>query len=94
MSLKTRIFFITIFITLISCERKINDLEFEKNVMTEIFSNLIDSTCIDSRILKLPPPLGKPIYDKDDNYIGSDTTKIKTERENWEKFNDRFDGFG
>jgi hypothetical protein len=85
MNLKTRIFFVAIFITLISCERKINDLEFEKNVMTEIFPNLIDSTCIDSRILKLYPPLGKPIYDKDDNYIGSDTTKIKTERENWEK---------
>ncbi|MWB95505.1 hypothetical protein GON26_14135 [Flavobacterium sp. GA093] len=85
MSLKIKIVFITLFITLISCERKINDLEFEKNVMTEILPSLIDSTCIDSRILNLPPPLGKPIYDKDDNYVGRDTTEIKTERENWKK---------
>lgn len=62
-----------------------NDIEFEKNVMNEIFPSLIDSTCIDSRFLKLSPPLGKPIYDANDNYIGSDTTEIKTERENWEK---------
>lgn len=85
MNLKTTIFFITIFITVFSCQRKISDLEFEKNVMTEILPNLIDSTCVDNRILQLFPPLGKPIYDKDDNYIGSDTTDIKAERENWEK---------
>ena len=68
-----------------SCERNVNDLEFEKTVMTEIFPSLIDSTCIDSRIFLLPPPLGKPIYDKNDKYIGRDTTAIMTERENWEK---------
>lgn len=68
-----------------SCEKKTTELEFEKSVMSEIFPSLINSTCIDSRILFLPPPLGKPIYDKNDNYIGSDTSNIKTERENWER---------
>jgi hypothetical protein len=31
------------------------------------------------------PPLGKPVYDKNDNYIGRDTSNIKLERENWER---------
>jgi len=33
-----------------SCEKKLTNLEFEKNVMTEILPSLIDSTCIDIRI--------------------------------------------
>lgn len=77
--------FILLIILFASCEKKVSELEFEKNVMTEIFPNLIDSTCFDSRLIKLLPPVGKAIYDKDDNYIGLDTTNIKRERENWEK---------
>lgn len=82
---KFSVLFLVLFTTLISCEKKITDLEFEKNVMTEILPSLVDSICIDSRILRLPPPFGKAIYDKEDNYIGRDTTDIKAERENWEK---------
>ncbi|PIF34090.1 hypothetical protein CLU81_4724 [Flavobacterium sp. 9] len=29
-----------------SCQKKISDLEFEKNVMTEIFPDLIDNTSV------------------------------------------------
>jgi len=68
-----------------SCDKKQTELEFEKSVMTEIFPSLIESTCIDCRVLFMRPPLGKSIYDKNDNYIGSDTSNIKTERENWER---------
>ena len=59
--------FILLIILFASCEKKVSELEFEKNVMTEIFPNLIDSTCFDSRLIKLLPPVGKAIYDKDDN---------------------------
>lgn len=68
-----------------SCEKKQTELEFEKSVLTEIFPSLVDSICVDCRILFLPMPLGKSIYDKNDNYIGQDTSNIKAEREKWEK---------
>ena len=53
--------------------------------MTEIFPSLVDSICVDCRILFLPMPLGKSIYDKNNNYIGRDTSNIKAEREKWKK---------
>jgi hypothetical protein len=68
-----------------SCEKKQTELEFEKSVMTEIFPSLVDSICVDCRILFLPMPLGKSIYDKNNNYIGRDTSNIKVEREKWKK---------
>ena len=68
-----------------SCEKKQTELEFEKSVMTEIFPSLVDSICVDCRILFLPMPLGKSIYDKNDNYIGRDTSNIKSEKEKWKK---------
>jgi hypothetical protein len=65
-----------------SCKKEVTQLEFEKNVMTEIFPSLIDSTCFDGRIFYIPPPhFGKPIYDKNGNYVGIDSTKAtKLER--------------
>ncbi|MBF4493209.1 MULTISPECIES: hypothetical protein [unclassified Flavobacterium] len=64
-----------------SCERKITDLEFEKNVMTEIFPSLIDSTCLDLRLYtNFPPEYGKAIYDKTGHYIGVDSTKATKEQ--------------
>jgi hypothetical protein len=68
-----------------SCEKKQTELEFEKSVMTEIFPSLVDSICVDCRILFLPMPLGNSIYDKNDNYIAQDTSNIKAEREKWKK---------
>lgn len=68
-----------------SCKKKQTELEFEKSVMTEIFPSLVDSICVDCRILFLPMPLGKSIFDENNNYIGSDTSKIKVEREKWER---------
>ncbi len=79
----TSLLILLIFVS--SCEKKQTELEFEKSVMTEIFPSLVDSICVDCRILFLPMPLGKSIYDKNDNYIGQDTSNIKVEREKWEK---------
>ncbi|TDP03356.1 hypothetical protein EV145_102520 [Flavobacterium sp. 245] len=59
-----------------SCKREISDIEFEKNVMTEIFPDLIDSICIDDRTVPTPPPIyGEIIYDKEGNYVSTDSTK-------------------
>jgi hypothetical protein len=81
---KITLFFILL-VFLSSCEKKQKELEFEKSVMTEIFPSLVDSICVDCRILFLPMPLGKSIFDKNDNYIGQDTSNIKADREKWEK---------
>lgn len=79
----TSLLILLIFVS--SCEKKQTELEFEKSVMTEIFPSLVDSICVDCRILFLPMPLGKSIYDKNDNYIGQDTSNIKADREKWKK---------
>ncbi|HSN48106.1 MAG TPA: hypothetical protein VLR29_05040, partial [Flavobacterium sp.] len=79
----TSLLFLLIFVS--SCEKKQTELEFEKSVMTEIFPSLVDSICVDCRILFLPMPLGKSIFDENNNYIGSDTSKIEVEREKWER---------
>jgi hypothetical protein len=73
-----------------SCKKEVTELEFEKNVMTEIFPSLIRSTCFDTRMFVKPPPrFGKPIYDKNGNYVGIDSTKAtKLEKEKllqWER---------
>ena len=53
---------ILLIILFVSCQKKITDLEFEKNVMTEILPSLIDSNCIDKGILFKPPPaFGKEV---------------------------------
>lgn len=75
-----KILFILLTIFFSSCEKKVSELEFEKSVMTEIFPNLIDSTCIDSRlIMNFPPKYGELIYDKTGHYIGVDSTKATNE---------------
>ena len=48
--------------------------------MTEIFPSLIDSTCIDTRLMtNFPPKYGESIYDKTGHYIGVDSTKATRE---------------
>ena len=51
-----KITFLLFFSILIaSCEKKINKVEFEKNVLSEIFPEIVDSICIDYRKMKPPP---------------------------------------
>ena len=73
-----------------SCKKEITELEFEKKVMAEIFSSLIDSTCVDTRLLfKPPPPFGKPIFDKTGHYVKTDSTKAtKEEIQNLKEWKD------
>ena len=68
-----------------SCKKKETEIDFEKSVMTEIFPSLVDSSCVDCRNIIPPPPFGKAIYDKNGNYVKTDTSNIKLERENWDR---------
>lgn len=78
---KLKTSFILIIIFFASCEKKVSELEFEKNVMTEIFPSLIDSTCIDIRLFtNFPPKYGESIFDKTGHYVGVDSTKATPEQ--------------
>ncbi|HSQ46410.1 MAG TPA: hypothetical protein VLM44_05760 [Lutibacter sp.] len=61
-----KIIAILIFILLSSCHKKDHDLAFEKNVMNEIFTDLVDAIYTDMRTVKIPsrPFLAKGTYDK------------------------------
>ncbi len=72
-----QIIFIFLFFFTSSCKKPLTELAFEKNVMLEIFPELIDSTCYDLRIYRNPPPLfGKQIFTKSGQYIGVDSSTI------------------
>ena len=50
------IIFVVLLISIqFSCEKKIDDLQFEKNVMNEVFTEIVDSIYRDRRTM-LPPP--------------------------------------
>lgn len=51
-----KVFILLAFISLSNCQKKDNDLEYEKKVMNEIFIDLVDSIFTDMRTLKIPPP--------------------------------------
>jgi hypothetical protein len=97
MSKLFQLFFLLIVLFLGSCKKEISDIEFEKNVMTMIFPDLVDSICIDTRTVPIPPPIyGEIIYDKEGNYVSVDSTKgtekQKQEIVNWKHNRDSIDG--
>ena len=74
-----------------SCKKEITDLEFEKNVLTEIFPVLVDSVGVDCRIIMNPPPMfGEYIFDKNGEYVRTDSLKAtkdeKLKYEKWKTF--------
>lgn len=52
---KTTILFLIILFA--ACKNQANDLDFEKDVIVEIFPNLIDSIWVASNISMMPPPI-------------------------------------
>ena len=64
------------------------DLEFEKNVLTEIFPTLVDSVCVDCKIMMNPrPSIGEAIFDKNGKYLKTDSLKAtKDEKLKYEKW--------
>ncbi|WP_093245937.1 hypothetical protein [Psychroflexus halocasei] len=56
MTKKLTFVIISIFLLLISCDKKQTELEFEKSVANEIFPALLDSVFHDTRLSPPPPP--------------------------------------
>lgn len=73
-----------------SCEKEEAEIDFEKSVMTEIFPNLVDSICLDSRKMLPPPQFGESIYDKSGHFVREDSTKATEEQVikymKWQKY--------
>lgn len=62
--------FLILVITLFGCGKKMTDQQFEQNVLTEIFSKVVDSTYEDRRLYTSFPAKGEDIYDKNGKWIG------------------------
>lgn len=82
--------FIFIIILFANCKKNDYDIEFNKQVLTEILPSIIDSTCVDIRIFSnAPPPYGKMLFDKEGRYVKIDSTKATAEEiqrlKNWKK---------
>lgn len=91
--LKT-IFLLSFLILFTNCEKKIDEVEFEKNVLTEVFPKIVDSICLDSRKMNPPPKFGIETWKKG-NIIKVDTTKATNKERiayhNWKKEQKRID---
>lgn len=59
--------------TLLSCEKKISDKQFEQDVLSEIFLKVVDSTYKDKRLYTSFPASAPFFYDQSRNPNGTDT---------------------
>jgi transcription elongation factor Elf1 len=75
--------YLLLLIISLCCQRKISNQDFEKKVFYEIFPQIIDLTCIDIRIYSSFPPAGESVFDKQGNFLYSDTSKVVKERKAW-----------
>ncbi len=73
------IFPLIIFFTIFSCERKNYNLEIEKEIINDLFVEMVDSIHKDPRIYLTMPPFLDNIYDQKGNKIGVDSTRYKIE---------------
>jgi hypothetical protein len=87
-------FLISFLILFAKCEKKVDDSDFEKKVLTEIFPKIVDSICVDSRKMNPPPKFGIETWSKG-NIIKVDTSKAtnkeRIEYQNWKKEQQRVD---
>ena len=93
-NLQKTTFFLLSLVLLISCEKKITEIEYEKKVLTEIFPKIVDSICVDSRKMNPPPKFGIETWNKG-SLIKVDTSKAtkkeRTEYQNWKNQQKRID---
>lgn len=66
--------------SIICCECKKEEFELEKTVLTQILPSLVDSICVDSRMVESPPMIGEFFTDEKGNTF-LDSTKITKEQE-------------
>ena len=73
------IFTLIISFTIFSCEKKNSQLEIEKEIINNLFVEMVDSIHKDPRIYLTFPPFPDIIYDQKGNKIGVDSTDYKIE---------------
>ncbi|PKB15227.1 hypothetical protein [Flavobacterium sp. 5] len=90
-------FLLSFLILFTNCEKKVDKVdyvEFEKKVLTEIFPKIVDSICVDSRKMDPPPKFGVETWDKG-NIIKVDTLKATNKERiayhNWKNEQKRVD---
>ena len=66
--------------SMICCESKKDEFELEKTILTQILATLVDSICVDSRLVEPPPPFGESVFDNTGHYVRTDSTKATDEQ--------------
>ncbi|GIZ09195.1 hypothetical protein [Flavobacterium sp. UMI-01] len=69
-----------LFLSTVYCESNKDEFELEKAVLTQILPSLVDSICVDSRMVEPSPMLGEFVTDKKGD-VFLDSTKITEEQE-------------
>lgn len=68
--------FILLIIIFSSCRNSTSEMELNEKILSELLPIIVDSYCVDVRIYSNPPPkYGVLIFDKQGNYMRTDTTK-------------------
>lgn len=70
------VYLIFILILLLGCNAKKKENVKEDKIITTLLPAIIDSTCMDLRIYEFPPPMPKSIYDKNNKFIGFDSSHM------------------
>ena len=87
-------FLLSLLILFSNFEKKVDDVEFEKYVLTEIFPKIVDSICVDSRKMNPPPKFGKETWNKG-RLVKVDTSNVTNEErikyQNWKTEQKRVD---
>ena len=86
MTLHKMTYLILVLFSITSCKR--NHISDEK-ILSDIFPQLVDSLHIKWR--PIPPPPPPPLYDKDSNFVGIDSTKMKLILSVHQKYLNRID---
>ncbi|WP_339919857.1 hypothetical protein [uncultured Flavobacterium sp.] len=77
--MRKTIFTLIISFTILSCEKKNSIVDIEKEIITNLFVEMVDSIHKDPRIYLTFPPNPDLIYDQKGNQIGIDSTEYKIE---------------
>jgi hypothetical protein len=75
----SKILLLIISLALFSCKKKNSNLEIEKEIINNLFVEIVDSIHEDPRIYLTFPPFPDIIYDQKGNKIGVDSTEYKIE---------------
>lgn len=77
--IKNILWCLVLLFTVLGCESKTAEFELEKTIFTQILPSLVDSICVDSRLMEPPPMLGEYVTDEK-GHVFEDSTKATAEQ--------------